>query len=249
MSTRLLDVKAVISTVRQHIDAKEPFSLIRLGDGEVRLIGYPQDVRKVDLLKSLAYWYGPFPLRPEQVVQLRSELMEATRKADMVGLPTQRQMQHRKPCKLLVELVERYGLVNGQRVHCGVHRALHTSGGFYELLAGLPKVSLITCRDVCDLVRKTFNIIVVRRYPVPPEAQSTTPQTRHYPDRHYALIDELCVDPGEVFLVGAGPNGKVYCDKVRDRGGIALDIGSIFDGWAGVGSRTYLKQEASEYRL
>ena len=38
-------------------------------------------------------------------------------------------------------------------------------------------------------------------------------------------------------LVGAGALGKAYCEAVRQQGGVAVDIGSGFDGWAGVMSR------------
>ena len=38
---------------------------------------------------------------------------------------------------------------------------------------------------------------------------------------------------GAVFVVGAGAPGKIYCQWIKERGGIALDIGSICDGWAG----------------
>ena len=42
-------------------------------------------------------------------------------------------------------------------------------------------------------------------------------------------------------LVGAGPLGKVYCNEVKLAGGVALDIGSIFDSWARRPTRGYLK--------
>ena len=41
--------------------------------------------------------------------------------------------------------------------------------------------------------------------------------------------------PGAVFLVGAGALGKIYCQWIKERGGIALDIGSMCDAWAEVG--------------
>ena len=37
---------------------------------------------------------------------------------------------------------------------------------------------------------------------------------------------------GEVFLVGAGLFGKGLCIRVRELGGIALDLGSCLDGMA-----------------
>ena len=40
---------------------------------------------------------------------------------------------------------------------------------------------------------------------------------------------------GALFLVGAGAFGKIYCQWIKERGGIAIDIGSIFDSWANIG--------------
>ena len=43
---------------------------------------------------------------------------------------------------------------------------------------------------------------------------------------------------GTTFLVGVGVLGKVYCDRIKGKGGVAIDIGSILDSWAMVPSRT-----------
>jgi len=40
---------------------------------------------------------------------------------------------------------------------------------------------------------------------------------------------------GKLFLVGAGFLGKIYCDLIKRHGGIALDVGSMMDRWAGFG--------------
>jgi hypothetical protein len=36
-----------------------------------------------------------------------------------------------------------------------------------------------------------------------------------------------------IWLIAAGYLGKIYCDEVREAGGIALDVGSVVDGWCG----------------
>ena len=54
--------------------------------------------------------------------------------------------------------------------------------------------------------------------------------------------------PGALFLVGAGAFGKIYCHWIRDRGGIAVDIGSLFDSWAGVGRVGHAVRGLDVYR-
>jgi hypothetical protein len=55
-----------------------------------------------------------------------------------------------------------------------------------------------------------------------------------WPDFYRRLEEEIEVrEQGEVFLVGAGLFGKSLCVRIRERGGIALDMGSTLDGIAG----------------
>ena len=54
------------------------------------------------------------------------------------------------------------------------------------------------------------------------------------------VLDELGDTPrGRLVLVGAGYAGKIIIDEARNRGGIALDLGSIFDRWMGANTRSY----------
>ena len=60
----------------------------------------------------------------------------------------------------------------------------------------------------------------------------------HFPDRFDELLDSLQpAFPGQLFFVGAGICGKVYCDVIARRGGIALDVGAACDAWLGIPSR------------
>ena len=42
---------------------------------------------------------------------------------------------------------------------------------------------------------------------------------------------------GTLTLIGAGPWAEIYCDEVKKRGGVAIDIGSGFDILSGHFSR------------
>ena len=57
----------------------------------------------------------------------------------------------------------------------------------------------------------------------------------HFPDRFTAIMADIAASPQQrrVWLVAAGILGKLYCDAVRRSGGVAIDIGSIADGWCG----------------
>ena len=238
-----LDTETVAERIQRAINADEPFSLIRLGDGEARLLGYPEYCSWRDLSTSLAYWYGPFAPGKDDVMQLKMDLIAACRNADVLGLPSEAQVGKNKFYKLLYHLVGVHGLARGDTCHCGVHRWLLSEGYLFDILKGLPFVTLITCRDVSRMFLDELDVGVVRRIDVPVEAQTGTPKRRHYPDRHVEIVKELAVWASGVVLVGAGPNGKVYCDAAKDAGAIALDLGSLFDIWARVPSRSYIREE------
>ena len=239
----------VAHTIEDVIENKQPFSLVRLGDGEARLIGYPEYVPRAELDLSLHYWYGALKPNRYQVLQLRAELKAAVANADLVGLPSRAQEAKNVRYKLLNFLVRRYSLLTGNTCHCGIHRTMQEAGQWAALLNGLERVTVITCRDVGDKVANRFNISYVNWIAVPEEAHVREPKERHYPDRHNAIVSALNPLPGEVFLVGAGPNGKVYCDEIKQRGGIGLDLGSVFDGFAGIASRSYIATNPEAYRL
>jgi hypothetical protein len=69
----------------------------------------------------------------------------------------------------------------------------------------------------------------------------------HFPDRFDQILDSLeVVFKGQVFLVGAGICGKIYCDEIAVRGGIGIDIGSVCDSWLGLASRPLVMRSLYE---
>ena len=48
---------------------------------------------------------------------------------------------------------------------------------------------------------------------------------------------QLVEFPGMLYLVGGGLYGKLYCQLIRSQGGVALDLGSLFDAWLGLPTR------------
>jgi UDP-N-acetyl-D-mannosaminuronic acid transferase (WecB/TagA/CpsF family) len=59
---------------------------------------------------------------------------------------------------------------------------------------------------------------------------------------------EIRDTPADVYLVGAGSPGKAYAvEAATVHGAVALEIGSLFDGWAGMThTRSHLRQRSRE---
>ena len=112
----------------------------------------------------------------------------------------------------------------------------HDANQLKELIKGQKVVSLITCRDIAQEFAVKFGVETVMWIPITVEANSasnTQLNYSHYPLRMNELLKHINpIFKGHLFLVGAGILGKIYCRVIKERGGIALDLGSVFDNWA-----------------
>ncbi len=236
--SRHATVLEVLPVLRQHIVEHLPLSLIRLGDGEGRLLGFPEIIDKTELDRSLQIWFGRTNFAAADLAALAAELQAATRAADIVGLP--RPSQAAQPeYRPVFAALDRFGLLSHAPLltDAAIHRYLQIGLFYRGLLDRLPFCGLVTCRDLAPEIARVFCIDHVESYLIPGEAQHPGPMSgEHFPKRFRELHATLTVPfRGAVFLVGAGALGKIYCHWIRQRGGIALDIGSMCDAWADVG--------------
>ena len=64
-------------------------------------------------------------------------------------------------------------------------------------------------------------------------------------DFYYNAFSEIKKhnDKIDVWLIGAGIHGKIFCNQIKKNNGIAIDIGSAIDSWKNIyNSRGYLKK-------
>lgn len=145
------------------------------------------------------------------------------------------------------------------RAYCSqdIHVRLHLAGFFPRLFAQKVEFGLISCHAGLGMrLAEIFSIRLTRQLIVPEEqgAASVDPEVialtgltglalPHFPviyQRHLAAL--AAPQQGRVWLIAAGVLGKIYAGAIAAAGGVALDIGSIADGWAGNITRPYLRQ-------
>ncbi|HEX4766820.1 MAG TPA: glycosyltransferase [Lichenihabitans sp.] len=133
---------------------------------------------------------------------------------------------------------------HGQRLtSCHIHADLAAFGLYEELFAKLRRVSIIACHpDLPARLHALFGVETRRMITIPHERKAAAAfgygeRGEHWPDAFERLRRDLDVAPGDVVLVAAGFLGKIYADWIKQRGGIALDIGSIVDFWCGFSTR------------
>ncbi len=135
-----------------------------------------------------------------------------------------------------------------------IHRDMLLSGDLAKLIRDRPFVGLVSCYDAlpgrlmqhfdvgsCDLI-KTYGEHAARLSMN--DAGHDPRPGRRFLENHLEICARFgAVRAGELYLVAAGIFGKIYCDLIKQQGGIALDIGSVADIWMNVGTRTFSEAE------
>lgn len=257
--------------VREAIDKVEPFSLIRLGDGEAIILGYPEFYSPERLLHQLRRWFGEHAKEPKQFTALRPLLESAIRDADILGTHFAEVDAEKarawllRPCDVTQQEKEftaqmSYGLLphltkpllSHQKI-CSkvVHLTLLTGGFLNNLLMNLQRVTVITCNDVSEVLHSINSTLRLRHIHVPGQAIREGDRLAEWQrfDPHFPVVCDRVLnqvkggDYDSPVLVGAGPLGKVYCDEVKRSGGVGIDIGSVLDVWAGRITRAYMETD------
>jgi len=210
---------------------EKPFAMIRLGDGEARVLAWPDGISKTTLDRRMRYWFGRI-YTPAEIEAMQRDLLDAIREADVVGMG-KLDGDNIKWRRRLWDMVD-----VGIWCDCDVHRHLWERNLLAPIIEQAGEVTLLTCRDVQEDFAKLFDVtpeVVV----IPREARDNF-ESDHYPGRFHEVC-EILQDTEGLWLVGAGLLGKTYCVRARRAGAVALDLGSVFDGWGGkYQTRSYL---------
>jgi hypothetical protein len=222
--------------LRECIEKCIPTSMIRLGDGEAAVMGFPEVTTRDEVDRSWMIWLGDTEVSDSEVSALAKDLRTAISQCDILGLPRQKQRQAFHLYEKVYTSIDQFGLLSERHrlADAAIHRYLQFALLYRPLLRNLPFLGIISSKSIGDVLRNEFSIQSIVHYPI--RGESTLPgpiQERHFPDTFNRLREALEVPfPGAVFLVGAGVFGKIYCQWIKERGGIALDVGSMCDPWA-----------------
>ena len=246
-------LRTVVERVELALRTKTGFSLLRLGDGEGPVLCWPEDQRPGQMATVLSTWFGRSDLSKADLQEIADGLRQAVRSADVLGLPTRYQLTRSPRYGMVFEGIERHHLCSSSQLFAdsGVHWYLQWSGALAYLLRGREEVGVIGCRDIGPQIADAFNLDSVRTCLV--RGEHSFPGSiseSHWPGRFKEVMEQLeAVRPGTAFLVGAGVLGKIYCDRIKARGGVALDVGSILDSWAMIPSRDPFKTASRAFTL
>ncbi len=265
---------AVVARLRAAIAEKAPLSLIRVGDGEARfLAGCDPQLRarltapQAELLCDVPFrnWFGE-PIAaadPQDIVRLQAAAIGAIGQADILGVTSAARLETDHAHFGFLGHLE--GLVSSvarteasmRLTDAMVHIDLHRHSPFYrDILAGLDFLGVIGPHPgLAGRLARQHGIREVAEYLLPgesrlPEGRQNRHGRPHFPE----IFRELCRSievprPGAVFLVAGGLLAKIYCSVIRQRGGIAIDAGSIVDAWMGINTRPGMFDHPQDWAL
>ncbi|HCG6384310.1 TPA: hypothetical protein NJ199_004390 [Vibrio parahaemolyticus] len=250
------ETKRLLDGLLKAKSARCPFSMIRLGDGEGRLLGYPRYYNDAEISSQcLSYQYGRdvIPLLKEKypqdhifhgAIKLKYSIINAVDNADFIGVPS---WIHFKPLNeknenaqfaqalCLTETVNMQ-LDDKEVFDHYIFRPFQSDGFFSELLGGEVFLGVISHTDISKQLELKFGIDKVVHYKIPGHQSFMKNDEPQYPDYYQRLLNDIKVPfEGAMFIVSAGYLGKLYCDHIKRQGGMAIDIGAIFDAWTGIG--------------
>ena len=226
------------------LNEKDPLSIVRYGDGEAMVLNGFNDPGSLHFI--LRKLLGHIPAHNE-ITSIRQNLIQAYREADIIGIPViNRHMNdpnsywHRSGSILNTAVGAEY-LAKKEITNIDVHSHFLDKGYYDQLLTGIDTLCYISCRQLDEAFKRRYRIKNVYSFIIAPEMYYTSGYDGppHFPDQYNEIKKWVTTIPvkGNLCLVGAGVVGKIYNNWFRDHGGISMDIGSIFDSFAGKRTR------------
>lgn len=252
-------VECLLQSVTRSLAAREPFSLIRVGNGEGNAYGMTLPLEHDAIFSTFRAEFDSQNHSGIDVETARAfslDVIQAIDNANMVGVRFFRFDENALIEKFIEERNSyaalglsyarqyfRLRLEEGRMLDKSVTSAwvhLDLIDRLDDLLALGDKVIVISGRErLSRAFAERLGDRLVSFLPVP--AQGFVPtgfSESHFGHRFGEICRFLQRDlSGHLVLVGAGLFGKIYCDLAARRGAVALDLGSLFDVLCGLRTR------------
>jgi tetratricopeptide (TPR) repeat protein len=245
----------------ERIRNRVPTSVVRLSEGEGTFLPYAESVsqfQEPDQRALQQMWWGQARILGDARDDMMRMFAETVLQADAIGVSPPRRLvidlQNSQSPPSQRGLLAPVGFLDGVDpavldnkvlTSCHIHADLNAWDLYRTVLAGLSSVSVVSCHDLARPLAMQFGLDVREWFPLPPEFKfadmftdvSAREHEHYYPTVFERVLAEVAPLPGEVYLVAAGFLGKIMCTRIRERGGIGIDIGGVGDQWAGYVTR------------
>ncbi len=127
-----------------------------------------------------------------------------------------------------------------EKKYCSIYenKYLLTSGGLFEIFNQAQNIVIVSSRNIVDKLYVKFpNIKNIKWYPIPAEQKYESIKNTNINifDEFEKIHIEICKESRkhQLLIFGTGPFGKHLGANFASYGGVALDLGSIFDLFVG----------------
>lgn len=225
---------------------KKPISLVRYGDGEAMILNGYKDVESIRAIYKRQFGFTP---TLDQIDEIRLNLISAYKNCDIIGSPLGKKIKDgddsywaRSIDILRIEAGIDLLTTDKTNVSIDIHSEFLDKNYYHLLMENTDTINYISCRDLDEPLKRRYPNRRINKFIIQSEMKFSDNKTgqKHYPDQFREIerwMDRGINSEGALCLVGAGFVGKIYCNWFRDRGGVAMDIGSIMDSWAGYETR------------
>lgn len=256
----------VARRIKEAIETRQPFSMIRVGDGTGNFLGYADaayaGLRDFAREAILEMTFGTSDFSVDEIGQIRDGLVAGIASADILGVSDlfrlgrlrmiDRNLHESPDVRGYSGSRESYVAVHDLLVSRAIRPAAIVTNHIHRFLAqhiddildGVKSVCVIGPYNLEDRLKTRHNFETVSSYLIPNQNSTSGEGRRWFPNLYQSLSNQ--VDPardGQVYLLAAGLLAKPLAAQIKARGGIALDIGSLIDVWAGRAVRKYHDDE------
>lgn len=226
------------------IENKKPYSAIRFNDGEAIMLGYPQYINDKTIKQVWCNHFGTNEFTIDKIEKLKKILIDSCYKSDVIGLPLKQNENNYFYGLPKKHLISDYNLLqNAKAANASFHRELHELNLYKDIFNKVDKVYCVTGRDCKKTIEKHFNVEcnVVK---ITPQIAFSNQKHNNHPEIYDDIVEQIKVNSkNNLWLIGAGFYAKGYCKTIKENGGIAIDIGSMFDAWLGIKSRGFINEK------
>ena len=226
----------ILVDIDTHLTNKRPFSIVRLGDGDLKMI---KIILRGDYAARKFRQQG-IPNDPVAFKKVLDIYRKSCNSANYISnfdvyfddeILWKRTIKNKTLIKMKdwKDVYEQVGItnINYCSPELGVYFFLRRGINLFSLMKNI-KICLVTCfHNVEGLLRKRgYN---VKTFRIPGRFGN---HYSHY-DKKIKQLKKIVKDY-DLFIVGGGMFGRGYSNCIKRNGGITVDIGQVFDVWNGV---------------
>jgi hypothetical protein len=227
----LYNLDHILNDIEISIAEQKPFSIARFGDGDLKLM------RSVEVSAPNAWKFRQQGIPLEKADWIYNIYRSSCNNANYVSSfdvyfdehMWKRFSKVKRNIRKWKQIYEKAGITNTNYCNpeVGFLFFLDEPRNLFSILKD-KRICLITCFDnVAPQLRELgFNVSSI-----------IIPGRNQYHFQMYRKILKRIrrrATSCDVFLVGAGSLGRGYSNYIKNHGGIAIDIGQVFDAWAGL---------------